>query len=390
MSFLQRSLRIFMSVFLFGSTALAQIPPELRDVVLSGNMNGRGSLDFRDNAGNIVSEVPKDSEGSILEVKQLKKTRSWGIKIKVTKVGDSKSRNKAKVGDEVWVYFAQKNPWLELKDKEGVEVQDPEAALVARAKRDGTGIPAEGTVASPRLPTKEEIKAQETRVAQPGEDPNLAMESDRTKTQGTAVCLDCKMPKTKDALNAKKNRESIGDIKSEIQRNLAENKVKDAAGMWANDPLVMAYSESAEVKRMISHADRNKLKASDKWCYRYVKRALMAGDIVKKYPPGGYGKDGLRDLKAQGMINMLEDPRYKDLIKSPNDVPKGAVIVYHNDDPYAAGDTQIKSDWADKGKYISDFSSPNSFLKSPRARQAARNKKPYRMIGVMIKDMSKE
>lgn len=390
MSFLQRSLRIFMSVFLFGSTALAQIPPELRDVVLSGNMNGRGSLDFRDNAGNIVSEVPKDSEGSILEVKQLKKTRSWGIKIKVTKVGDSKSRNKAKVGDEVWVYFAQKNPWLELKDKEGIEVQDPEAALVARAKRDGTGIPAEGTVASPSLPTKEEIKAQETRVAQPGEDPNLAMESDRTKTQGTAICLDCATPKSKEALNAKKNRAQLDDIKSEIQRNLAETKANEAAGIWANDPMVMAYSESEQAKRMAAYANKNKNSRSIKYCYRYVKRALLAGDMVKTYPPGAHAKEAVRDLKAQGMINMLDNPKYREMIKSPEDAPKNAIIVYENDDPRASGDTQIKTDWGTNGKYISDFASNNSYLKSPRAREAAKNKKPYRIKGVMIKDLTKE
>ncbi|NUN06212.1 MAG: hypothetical protein HUU57_10670 [Bdellovibrio sp.] len=373
-----------MSIFLAGSTALAQIPPELRDVVLSGNMNGRGSLNFRNNAGNIVSEVPKDSEGSIVEVKQLKKTRSWGIKIRVTKVGDSKSRNKAKVGDEVWVYFAQKDPWLALKDKDGAEVQDPEAALVARAKRDGSGIPAEGAVATPHLPTPEEIKAEAARVAQPGTDPNEAMYKDPKQIQGT-TCITCEASPAPRG-TSKENLKDIGDIKTEVQRNLAESTKNTAAGIWANHPEVLRYSESTDVKKMITYADRNKRSRSTGYCYRYVKRAMIAGEIVKKYPPGAYARNGLRDLKAQGMINMLEDPRYKDLIKSPADVPKGAIIVYHNGDKAAAGDTQIKSDWASKGKYYSDFASSNSYLLSPKARQAARNKKPYRMIGVMIKE----
>lgn len=146
----------------------------------------------------------------------------------------------------------------------------------------------------------------------------------------------------------------------------------------------MNYSEGKQIKNSINYAMRNKYKHSQKYCYRGVKRALLAGGIVKKYPPGGHAKQAVRDLKAQGLINMLDNPAYKKLIKSPDDAPKGAIIVYANNTK-ESGDIQIKTDWGSSGGYVSDFYSGSSYLNSPKARRYARAGKPYRIIGVMMK-----
>ncbi|UXR65183.1 hypothetical protein EZJ49_02835 [Bdellovibrio bacteriovorus] len=379
MGLLNRVLRIFVALTLLGSSALADIPQELQDVVFSGDLNGRSSVDFRSNARNIKSLVPKDSEATILETRQLKRTGSYGLKVRLTKVGDSKGTNSAKVGDEVWVYFSQKDPWLAFKDKEGSEVQDPEEALTSRAQRDGEGLPVEGTVSKPTLPTKEIVKA--TQKPLPSEDPNLAKNSDPKKTEGD-ICVNCSVAQTTD--QAQRNIQNIRDVKTEINKSSASIPRNAAAGKWSDDPMIMRYSEGKEVKNSISYGIRNKRKKSSGYCYRYVKRALMGGDMIDRYPPGGHARDAVRDLKAQGMINLMDNPKYRDMIKSPADVPKGAVIVYHNGTK-ESGDVQIKTDWGSNGGFVSDFYSGNSFLSSPKARRYAAQGKPYRMIGVMIK-----
>lgn len=364
-----------------GSSALADIPQELQDVVFSGNLNARSSVDFRSKARNIVSTVPKGSEGTILETRQLKRTGSYGLKVRITKVGGDGKNTKSKVGDEVWVYFSQKDPWLSFHDRTGEEVQDPEVALSTRAKRDGESLPVlEGTVTQPTLPTKEQVKANQL-PEEPSVDPNLAKNTDPTKTEGD-VCINCStkpVPQT-----TERNIQNLKDVRDEVAKSSTPIPTNAKAGKWSEDPVVMRYSESKKVQDTIRYGIRNKKPRSTGYCYRYVKRALMGGDLVDRYPPGGHARDAVRDLKAQGMINMLDNPKYRDMIKSPEDVPKGAVIVYHNSSR-DSGDIQIKTDWGDDGGYVSDFYSNNSYLSSPKARRRAREGKPYRMIGVMIK-----
>lgn len=378
MNLLTRFFHTTTALILTTSSAMADIPQELQDVVFAGNLNARSSVDFRAHAKNLKGLVPKDSEGTILETRQLKRTGSYGLKVRITKVGTTTDRSSTKVGDEVWVYFSQKDPWLSFHERDGSEVQDPEVALTTRAKRDGEGIPVEGTEAHPTLPTKEKIKAEQM----PEADPNLVKNTDPTKTEAD-FCNHCTSSQASEP--TQENTENIKKVAQAVaEQSASAPKPPDDAGIWASDPTVIKYSTGAEVKDSIRYALRNKRSRSTGYCYRYVKRALMGGDMIDRYPPGGHARDAVRDLKAQGMINMLDNPRYRDKIKSPADVPKGAVIVYHNG-TRESGDVQIKTDWGDKGNYVSDFASGSSFLNSPKARRYARMGKPYRMIGVMIK-----
>jgi hypothetical protein len=342
-------------------------------VTFDGDVFGRSSMDFR-NKSNIASLVPRGSEGDVLEVRRLR-SGSYGVRVRITKVSKDKGKSTAKVNDEAWVYYSQKVPWLAFPDKKGVEMQDPEEALIKRSNVDNGVLPPEtGSVADPALPNKKEILDTSKT-----DDPNLAKKADPATTEADA-CPTCSTGTLPAPANA--NQKDIKAVADAI--TAAPKKPKDPNDKWADDPVVSKYRSSKRTKKMIDYALRNKRSHSTKYCYRYVKRALVASDTVKKYPPGVYARNAVRDLKAQGMINMLDNPKYKAMIKGPQDVPKGAVIVYWNGTD-EAGDVQIKTDDGAKGGYVSDFYSKTSFLSSPKAKYYAKIRKPYKIIGVMIK-----
>ncbi|WP_413944230.1 hypothetical protein [Bdellovibrio sp. HCB-162] len=368
MNLLNRFSRILVALLITATSAVAQGPDDLQELILTGDLNGRSSLDFRKNARNVKYLIPEGSEGTVLETRKLSRTGSYGIKVRITKVaeGHNNKGTLPKVGDETWVYFSQKDPWLTFKDKEGSEVQDPEIALTSRAKREGGGIPSEGTEDA-HLPTKEEVLREQKPVK--STDPNLTKVDDPKKTEGD-FCATCS---TSQPGVADKNRSDIRDVKTEVEK-AANPKIPDPK--WAKFPGVARYSLSEEAEASIKYGMRNKERRSKKLCYRYVKRALLGGDLVDDYLPGSKARYGVGDLKRRGFINMLEDPRYKGLIKSPKDAPKGAVLIYRNTrDRNHAGHAEIKTDWGTKGGYVSDFFRTD--------KQPIPNRE---LIGVMIKE----
>ncbi|WP_291515530.1 hypothetical protein [Bdellovibrio sp. ArHS] len=362
----KRLLHISLSVAIFASSAFAQRPEELQELILTGDLYGRSSVDFRKNARNIQYLVPEGSEGTVVETRKLNRTGSYGIKVRITKVAGKGGKNVPQVGDETWVYFSQKDPWLTFKDRQGSEVQDPEVALTSRARKDGAGLPVEGTQAAPHLPTKEEVLREQK--PEKSEDPNLAKTTDPKKTEGD-FCATCA---TQQKTPAERNRADLSNVSQEaVQRSPA---VPDSK--WSNYPTVAKYSSSKEVEASIKYGMRNKERRSKKLCYRYVKRALLGGDLVNDYLPGSKARYAVGDLKRRGFTNMLEDPRFKNLIKSPADAPKGAVLVYRNTrDRNHAGHAEIKTDWGKNGGYVSDFYRSNN--------QPLYNRE---LIGVMIKE----
>lgn len=125
---------------------------------------------------------------------------------------------------------------------------------------------------------------------------------------------------------------------------------------WSSFPEVVKYSDSSQVSESIHFAIVNKLREKAGKCWKYVKDAILAGSLVTERPSSIYGKAAAGDLEQQGFINMMDDPRYKDLIKSPKDAPKGAILVYKDKgSPKAAGHAEIKTDWGTNGGYVSDF-----------------------------------
>ena len=380
---------------IFVSAALADVPEELRNMVLTGNMNGRSSVDFTAGANNVTSFVPKGTRGEVVEVRKLKKTGSYGIKMKVTEVSTkgTQAKNSVQKDQTIWVYFSSKSPWLKFRDPRGETIQDPEDALTAQAKRDGEALPAvPGTIKSPTLPTQEEVLRNS--VDPESVDPNLEMK-DRYQTEGDwCPMIPCASPVNFNQKNIDQVEqvlkvvapESKAVTEADVQTERKPKSVPaDPNNKWANDPYIMKFSQSAETKKTLRFAMANKSSRSKGYCYRSVKRALVASKQVKKYPPGGHARDAVKDLKAQGWVNLLDNPRYKNQIKSPADVPKGAVIVTWNYLTRESGDAALKTDFGTKGGYVSDYYSPRPMKDQPKGRRYAKKGQPYQMIGVMIK-----
>lgn len=366
MTLLRRIFHFIVAFAFVNSSVHANGIPELNELILTGDLHGRSSLDFRKKTKNIKFTIPEGSKGTILETRHLTKTGSYGVKIRLTEVNGKRGQNTPKVGDETWVYFSQKDPWLTFNDKDGEEVDDPELALFARARRDGMAIKEEGVDKLPSLPTKSDILKNQKIVSV---DPNLARSQDPKKTEAD-ICLNCENEKPS---IEKKNQEDIQKISKETP---PQNKVKIPDQVWSQFPNVAKYSTSSEVTKAIQYGMRNKEPRSKRLCYRYVKRALLGGDLVDDYLPGAKARYGIADLKRRGFTNMMADPRYKNLIKSPADAPKGAILVYRNTrDAKHAGHIEIKTDWGNKGGYVSDF--------YRGINQTLHNRE---LIGVMIKE----
>lgn len=384
MSLFRRVFHLFLALSFFVSSAWAEVPEELQNLVLTGDMNARSSVDFRSGANNVTSLVPKGTRGTVVEVRKLKRTGSYGIKMKVTQVGRNNGKNLVKKDQEIWVYYSQKDPWLKFRDPDNQTVQDPEEALTAQAKRDGESLPAvEGTVKHPSLPTREEVLRTSV-------DPNLVMK-DRNTTEGawctTGTCVTQQVP-----VHDPKNIQQVEDVLNAMpptppptQKTVNKSTPPDPNNQWANDDYILGHSNSKQTQESIRRAMSNKRGRSYGYCYRYVKRALVASGQVRKYPPGRHARDAVKDLKAQGWVNLLDDPRYKNKIKSPADVPKGAVMVTWTGESKESGDIAIKTDWGNKGGWVSEYHSPRPMMEQPKGRRKARQGKPYKMIGVMIK-----
>ncbi|MFM6929147.1 MAG: hypothetical protein ACKOX6_11825 [Bdellovibrio sp.] len=213
------------------------------------------------------------------------------------------------------------------------------------------------------------------------QDPNLQKNSNRSKTEAD-FCTHCANQKA-----TTQNQKDIKAVHDTIKdKTVQQPTVKhvESAGKWNAFPEVMKYSEGKDVASAIAFAMKKKYAKSQAYCYRSVKRALVASGIVEEYPPGEHAKQAVNDLKDQGLINMLEHSKYKKLLQTPDDAPKGAILVYANNTK-ESGDTQIKTDWGSESGFVNDFYSNNSFLESPKARRYDREGKPYKIIGVMIK-----
>jgi hypothetical protein len=385
------------------SSAFAQIPDELSEVVLTGNLNGRSSADFSQAARNIKTTVTAGSKGTVVETRKMRTPGSFGVKIRLTSVG--KGKTNAKAGDEIWVYYNKKNPWMRFRDAQDAEVQDPTEALKAEARSQGEGLPAQPSEKDTSVDPNEAMPSGDRSLTEAGTGSNCSLSNscgknnpsdlrdvadkikdDHALKSKAKTNESAKAEKVVDELAIKKPVEAKAEPKKEEPTPFSKYKKRNytmTANEWKNFPEVMQYSQSKKVAKTIKSAMANRESSFTSYCYRYVKRALVSGQNIS-YPPGEHAKQAVTDLKRQGFKNLMDDP-YKGIIKSADDAPKGAVIVYATSDKKQSGDIQIKMDWGNDGGYVSDFYNSRSFLESPKARDFARRGKPYKIIGVMIK-----
>lgn len=207
-----------------------------------------------------------------------------------------------------------------------------------------------------------------------------------TEGQATDVpCESCLAAAQKSPDANTKNTSDIADISKTITAQ--QNQVEPGN----LDEIIKKYSESDEVKYSIDFAIRKRKPRSQGYCYRSVKKALLAAPKGKKgLIPEHYSDlaalNAKNSLKKYGFINLLDTEPYKTQITSPTHAPKGAVLVYSSGIPCGrakdCGHTEIKTGDADKPGYVSDYYSKNAINETDGARKYGTR---YKLVGVMIK-----
>lgn len=94
---------------------------------------------------------------------------------------------------------------------------------------------------------------------------------------------------------------------------------------------------AAQIAQARAHAH------STRSCWRYVKTALVAAQVIDSYPKTAYAKQAGGDLEEQGLKKISVTDPYK--------APVGAVLVYGGK---GAGHVEIRTTTG----FVSDFDSP--------------------------------
>lgn len=342
--------------FFIGSTGLAVVGEQ---ITLNGDLFARSSADFASKL-NIQSVVPSGSMATVLEMKTMP-SGSIGVRVKLTSILGSRGSDTAKVGEEAWIYHSKSNPWFNMNGEPEVD--------------SASGI---ATTKVPGVPDSE--------------DPNLARNTDRTQTEGS-YCANCVANRAPPS--TKKNQKEIAAVthySGKVTAPKAPNPTPIipryiGSDPWGQFPEVRNYENSSITNRMIKSAKSNAEPRSTKYCYRYVKNAMLESKMIASRPDGN-ADVAVKGMQAKGMYNMLDDPRYKAIIAGdPRKAPKGAIIIYGNQGskPPHWGDTQIKTESGRGGQFVSDFISSNTYLTSPKATRAKASGIPYTVVGVMIR-----
>jgi len=253
-----------------------------------------------------------------------------------------------------------------------------------------------------------------------GNDRHFVLQGHSKKTEALALlpneeCVDCEKMKKDDH-----NKENISKITRKIKE---QNNVVDA-GMFEVDggsidlpenggpqpatevasvqevaqtpeqvsleEKIKKYSESSEVKAMISKANKQARSKSKRDCYKFVKRALMAKDeknnsLVSTYLPGGTTRVAEKYMKENGFTNLLDVEPYKSEIKKPQQAPKGAILIYEGGSACLGGAVpncghiEIKANEGSTPGYIYDVKVDQPRVDAPGVGQR------YKLKGVMVK-----
>ncbi len=190
---------------------------------------------------------------------------------------------------------------------------------------------------------------------------------DGNETEGAAGCINCS--KDNSAF-----RSELIDMYDEIE------EVVSTEQLGTDEKMVKDYSESPEVNAMIQCAKRNVRPRSTGYCYRYVKNALLGGNLSSSYLNGVPAKGAGPALKREGYTNLLNKPEWGKMIRNPYDAPKGAILVY---DGGKYGHIEIKSGDVGEGGFISDYYTESSRTGRISNGLSGRGRT---LIGVYVKD----
>ncbi|MCB0349453.1 MAG: hypothetical protein KDD37_11505, partial [Bdellovibrionales bacterium] len=191
---------------------------------------------------------------------------------------------------------------------------------------------------------------------------------DGNETEGAAGCTNC----TKDS---NVSRSLLREIYDEL------SDIFNSQMISADEKMVKDYSESPEVEALISCAERNVRPGPTGYCYRYVKNALLGGNLSSTYLNGVPAKKAGAELRREGYTNLLQLDGWDKKILSPYDAPKGAILVY---DGGQYGHIEIKSGDVGEGGFISDYYSESSRVGQVSNGLSGRGRT---LIGVYVKDV---
>lgn len=167
-----------------------------------------------------------------------------------------------------------------------------------------------------------------------------------------------------------------------------------------------SYSKDKEIVAMVDTAKKHKRDPKEyassvfRWCYRYVKDAMVRAKVVSKRLEGVSPKFAGVQLEKEGFVNIMNDKEFAGKITDPNQAPKGAILVY---EPVARdrwikmwsekqkkyvlgpdhGHIEIKTEESGKGGFVSDYESVNA--RTGRSLQTADRK----LIGIYVKTAEK-
>lgn len=203
--------------------AIAQGP----QIEFTGTANGRENPNF--SSGEIRGLVPKGTKAEINQVRQTK--RGFALRIKITDLSNISekyinSKRVLKIGDEVWVYYRNKHPWIKLKDPDGVPTKNPLDALYAEAKKSGhstTTLPSEDEF-PPLVDSSAESVIHETigKIEKANEELNIAESKKKSQCLG-----ECGSPIAQVALALKALNEKVrGEQLTSFDECSGENGIK--------------------------------------------------------------------------------------------------------------------------------------------------------------------
>lgn len=135
---------------------------------------------------------------------------------------------------------------------------------------------------------------------------------------------------------------STADASQQIGRKIKSHSTSDSASQLGNE--ASSADKSLLDPRMadaVKIAESNARSRSLRLCWRYVKRALLAADLVESYPGTTYAKSAGTELSENFGFKKLP-------VSDPFDAPVGSVLVYGG---RGAGHVELRSD----DGFVSDF-----------------------------------
>lgn len=192
---------------------------------------------------------------------------------------------------------------------------------------------------------------------------------------------------TKEKITLDDSNNDAGKIEtssSDDKSTSASSKKFSSMSKEEKEAAIKRYSNSPQVDKTVAWSSKHGARAKGiRRCYQWVKEALATKTKTGKGPgknlipswfSSAYAKYAAKDLLKYGFVNLIHDPDYKNIVKDPKKIPRGAVLVYTRKG-HRAGHAEIKLDEGAVSRYASDYTST-----IPRA-----DRPGYTLIGVMIK-----